>query len=565
MKKRIIFLLTIVFLFSSIPAIAQDEASLENIIPIEEKELSETVQSDEEKILDSEDDLEDDLVEDFQEIGDEIVDDDEVAKDNINPLVEQVGEQIGNDEEAEDEVEYEEKDTEEDIITDENLPENSVSNDSGEEILGDTEEENNIDEIIDDSSEEIIPSDDPEEEISVGETDGTIENEREIEKSVEKEDEVDVDSVGETESEENVEEPKLLFMPVVKQRGETLFQWLSQIISKVNDTEETIITLRKGEYEFTNSIELEDKNIKLENIETELVKFKRADGFENPFFIVKESATLTLHSFTSFNDDESVSAGIVFDGEGKEGKDVKATNTENEGRFIQNEGKLFIDGVVFENDKSTEGGEYIAPIVADGEEAEIIFKDGYIRNNEYVNSKFSAGGILLNNGAKMDFIKGKIYKNFAGYLQKKYIPMVDEDNSGFINYWTNEHLKFSNGTAGGIIVNNESKLVIEDEAIISENQGETGGILVGNANYKDFNRSTGGNGVLQGKSNSEVIMNGGSIDKNIGRGSAGGVTVFGKGDFKMLGGKIDNNEGMRSGGVFVYDLYANGNWVLEDN
>lgn len=311
----------------------------------------------------------------------------------------------------------------------------------------------------------------------------------------------------------------------------SLFERLKQAISEILEKEQSQIDLEAGDYLFTETLVIDgERDITLNA--NEAVSFKRSDGFKNPFFNIKSNSNLRLKSENN---------KIVFDGENKV---VSATN--DTGRFIHSEGGLYIDGAVFQNDRSN-SGRFIAPIVGTGEDSYTEFNSGEIKNTDYRpgNNSYSSGGFYINDFAKLVMNGGIITGNKIGWFDTGYA------NRGINQMWT-----YSPG-AGAVLVTDGANFTLNDGEI-SKNASYAGGVIVGENDIYKYDRQTSDPSELKTFDLATMEMNGGTINDNIGLGGPGGLLIFGAGKVTMNDGEISNNKGYGGGGVLAFDWYVDG-------
>lgn len=179
-------------------------------------------------------------------------------------------------------------------------------------------------------------------------------------------------------------------------REKNLFLSLKSEIDGAGSGPKTI-ELEAGDYFFTETLNLNNKNITLVNKGS--VTFKRADGFTDTMIAVDKDSSLTLQSDGNF----------VFDGEKKQ------THLRKHGSFVYTEGKLTIDGSRFINDYDHDQSR-ISPIFASGDKAKVLFRSGEVSGTDYAATSgsdnwYSAGAFFLQDGAEMTMDGGVIKNN----------------------------------------------------------------------------------------------------------------------------------------------------------
>ncbi|NLD16408.1 MAG: hypothetical protein GX666_02355 [Tissierellia bacterium] len=392
------------------------------------------------------------------------------------------------------------------------------------EILPEDLEEIQESSLIENIGEEIIPVEEP---MDIFENlDSKLETELEVEADLN-------DSYADVEgtiTQENVIEAQLFEI----QQELTLFEKLKKFIEESNPNEKSEMDLEAGDYFFNETLILDnEKDITL-NSNTASSFFKRSAGFTQSFFNIKAGSTLTLNS---------IEDGLIFDGENK-----VVASTNSTGRFIHNEGKLYINGATFTNDRS-DSSMFIAPIVGTGAQSYTEFNSGLITNTDYRGTgggnAYSSGGFHIKDDAELVMKGGTITNNKVSWFD------TGSPNSGIKGMWTYQH------GVGAVLVRDGGNFIMTGGEI-SNNAGYAGGVHVGENNIYAYERNVTNPNDLKILKLATMEMNGGIIKENIGLGAAGGIVVFGSGDMILDGGEISNNTGYGGGGILTIDTYVDG-------
>lgn len=302
-----------------------------------------------------------------------------------------------------------------------------------------------------------------------------------------------------------------------------LFETLKEQVANAADGD--VITLIPGEYLFTESLIIADKNITFKS--NGGVVFKKDPSFNRTMIRIENTGGLTL---------ESTENGLIFDGEMQTARDATS--------FILTKGSFIIDGATFKNDKGG-SGLHRSPITADGPGATIELNAGIVENNDYTKCPYSSGAFFLENGARMVMNGGTIRNNIGSSYHPYHDDFVWSDSPG----------------AGAVFVYSGADFVMNG-GDIHNNEGYGGAILIGEPSPYAYNRRQTDPSKLAEQALATATFYGGTIRNNHGvRGGAisghGHVDIQIPADSTLL---IDSNRAYQGGGIFVSDWYVDGVW-----
>ena len=175
------------------------------------------------------------------------------------------------------------------------------------------------------------------------------------------------------------------------------------------------------------------------------------------------------------------------------------------------------EGVVIKDNRSSKGGGGINVVNSSLK----IYGAKITGNSTYhSNGNSMGGGILLSNGAHVDFFDGEISLNQSS------------NTGGGVAYYCNDNTSISDNEFrmyGGKICSNEANGITPSQ----EKTGWGGGLNI---------------------SDGKFIMTGGEISGNISNDWVGGIMLNGQCTLKITGGVIKNNTAVRNNGIYVNNL-----------